>query len=91
MTISEIPLRDTSGRLKSILSSKAITGRIAKEPSGSYKLTFSSVVAPDPMGRKEPPSISEARLSPDDRTLHGETTELLGAEKKMTYQWVATQ
>lgn len=91
LTVSEIPVRDTSGRLKAVLSTKAITGKVTKEGDSSFKISFSTVVAPDPMGHKEPPSVSEARLSTADKTLSGETTELLGPDKKITYQWVATK
>jgi hypothetical protein len=91
LTVSEIPVRDPSDKLKSVLSTKAISGKVVKESDGSFKLSFSTVVAPDPMGHKEPPSVSEARLSPNDNTLTGETTELLGPDKNITYQWVATK
>ncbi len=91
LTVSEIPVRDPSDKLKSVLSTKAISGKVVKESDGSFKLSFSTVIAPDPTGHKEPPSVSEARLSTTDNTLTGETTELLGPDKKITYQWVATK
>ena len=88
---SEIPLRDGSGKLQSILKTKAISGSVTKEADGTYRISFSSIAAPDPSGKKSPASVTEARLGGESTSLSGETTEELGPGKKMSYQWVAAR
>lgn len=88
LSVTEIPVRDPSGKVAVVESMKPFMGTITSQSDTHYKITFRPVGA-DPEDQNA--SVSEAELDLQRRVLAGQTTELIGEGKKLTYRWEATR
>jgi len=88
LSVTEIPVRDVTGKIAVVESMKPFTGTITSQSDTTYHITFQTLGGqPDDVGI----SVSEADLDLQHRTLSGKTMESLGADKKLTYRWEATR
>ena len=88
LAVTEIPVRDPSGKVAVVESMKPFIGTITSQSDTHYKITFRSLGG-DP--QDEGGSVSYAELALQRRTMSGETTELVASDKKLTYRWEATR
>ncbi len=88
LSVTEIPVRDVTGKIAVVESMKPFTGTITSQSDTKYHITFQTLGGqPDDVGV----SVSEAELDLQHRTLSGKTMESLGSDKKLTYRWEATR